>query len=139
MLVDPRSQKLGTGETQRLESCEHSPVMQGDACGMFLQSARTSRRPVRWTYIIQHKSPLASASHVNGENLDLKAQRAFVAGIDCDITGPELRYAREDPHCTMAKLIDVARKAEMHYKLKRFDPTREKETPTQLNITSSDV
>eukprot|EP00919_Chromeraceae_sp_WS-2016_P081281 GHVR01192022.1.p2 GENE.GHVR01192022.1~~GHVR01192022.1.p2 ORF type:complete len:188 (+),score=12.32 GHVR01192022.1:477-1040(+) len=76
---------------------------------------------------------LASASHVIGENLDVKAQRAFVAGINCDITGPELRYAREDPYCTMDKLLEVARNAEMHYRLKRIDPLRVKETPTKVD------
>eukprot|EP00918_Siedleckia_nematoides_P037248 GHVU01080806.1.p1 GENE.GHVU01080806.1~~GHVU01080806.1.p1 ORF type:complete len:344 (-),score=16.26 GHVU01080806.1:215-1246(-) len=48
----------GVGETQRLESYEQSPEMQGEACEMLptLQSARTSRGPDRWTYIVQHTS-----------------------------------------------------------------------------------
>eukprot|EP00918_Siedleckia_nematoides_P035666 GHVU01077451.1.p1 GENE.GHVU01077451.1~~GHVU01077451.1.p1 ORF type:complete len:214 (+),score=8.83 GHVU01077451.1:142-783(+) len=34
----------------------------------------------------------------------------------------------------MEKLIEVARKAEMHYRLRRIDPIREKETPIKLDI-----
>eukprot|EP00919_Chromeraceae_sp_WS-2016_P081284 GHVR01192026.1.p1 GENE.GHVR01192026.1~~GHVR01192026.1.p1 ORF type:complete len:152 (+),score=8.18 GHVR01192026.1:209-664(+) len=76
---------------------------------------------------------LASAATVVGENLDLKAQRAFIAGINCKTTGPKLRYARQKPDCTMEKLLEVARNAEMHYQLKRIDPTSVKETPTTVD------
>eukprot|EP00920_Eleutheroschizon_duboscqi_P030020 GHVT01072838.1.p1 GENE.GHVT01072838.1~~GHVT01072838.1.p1 ORF type:complete len:124 (+),score=7.57 GHVT01072838.1:31-372(+) len=67
---------------------------------------------------------LASAATVGGENLDLKAQRAFVAGINCTITAPKLRYARyDDGGCTMERLLEVAEQPEIHYQLKRVDPT----------------
>eukprot|EP00918_Siedleckia_nematoides_P081327 GHVU01178369.1.p1 GENE.GHVU01178369.1~~GHVU01178369.1.p1 ORF type:complete len:182 (-),score=15.01 GHVU01178369.1:184-675(-) len=78
---------------------------------------------------------LASASHVVGENLDLKAQRAFIAGINCEITGPMLRYESQKPDCTMERLLEVARNAEMYHKLIRIDPVMErvKDTPTTVD------
>eukprot|EP00919_Chromeraceae_sp_WS-2016_P022799 GHVR01054131.1.p1 GENE.GHVR01054131.1~~GHVR01054131.1.p1 ORF type:complete len:114 (-),score=18.34 GHVR01054131.1:13-354(-) len=57
---------------------------------------------------------LASAATVGGENLDLKAQRAFVAGINCTITAPKLWYARyDDGGCTMERLLEVAEQASL--------------------------
>eukprot|EP00920_Eleutheroschizon_duboscqi_P005043 GHVT01011700.1.p1 GENE.GHVT01011700.1~~GHVT01011700.1.p1 ORF type:complete len:202 (-),score=10.81 GHVT01011700.1:3-518(-) len=77
---------------------------------------------------------LASAATVKGENLDLKAQRAFVAGINCKVTAPKLRYARYDEECTMERLLEVAEQngpaTEIHYQLWRVDPTDTKVTPT---------
>eukprot|EP00919_Chromeraceae_sp_WS-2016_P081279 GHVR01192014.1.p1 GENE.GHVR01192014.1~~GHVR01192014.1.p1 ORF type:complete len:178 (+),score=15.19 GHVR01192014.1:477-1010(+) len=78
---------------------------------------------------------LASASHVVGENLDLKAQRAFIAGINCGTTGPMLRYESQKPDCTMERLLEVVRNAEMNHKLIRINPVKErvKETPTTVD------
>ena len=76
---------------------------------------------------------LASAATIDGENLDLKAQRAFIAGINCKITCPRLRYAREEADCTMKRLLEVAELAEVHYGLKRVDPTDTKSTPTRAD------
>jgi hypothetical protein len=40
---------------------------------------------------------LATAAEVAGEDIDLKAQRALVKGINCEVTGPKLRKALEKP------------------------------------------
>eukprot|EP00920_Eleutheroschizon_duboscqi_P032098 GHVT01077418.1.p1 GENE.GHVT01077418.1~~GHVT01077418.1.p1 ORF type:complete len:187 (+),score=4.57 GHVT01077418.1:415-975(+) len=79
---------------------------------------------------------LASAATVQGENLVLKAQRAFVAGINCWVMAPKLRYARHDTECTMEKFLEVAEQAEVHYQLKREDPTDNKVAPTKVVGTS---
>jgi hypothetical protein len=42
---------------------------------------------------------LATAAAVPGEDIDLKAQRAFAKGINCEVTGPKLRKALEKPDC----------------------------------------
>ena len=58
---------------------------------------------------------LASAANIKGENLDLKEQRAFIAGINCKVTAPKLRYARGETGCTMEHLLETAELAEVHY------------------------
>jgi hypothetical protein len=56
---------------------------------------------------------LATAAAVSGEDIDLKAQRALVKGINCDITGPKLWKAQEKPGCTFAELGKTAELTEI--------------------------
>ena len=74
---------------------------------------------------------LATDAAVEGEDVDLKAQRAFVAGINCEVTAPKLRHARGKlgPECTIERLLLVAERTEVNYQLCRMDPTDTKTTP----------
>ena len=72
---------------------------------------------------------LAAAATVEGERIDLKAQRAFVSGINCPVTAPRLRKARMKLGCTMESLLKLAEQTECHYQLKRVDPTDTRSTP----------
>jgi hypothetical protein len=69
---------------------------------------------------------LATAAVVSGEDIDLKAQRALVKGINCEVTGPKLRKAQEKPGCTFAELVKTAELTESRYLLKRDDPVMTK-------------
>ena len=74
---------------------------------------------------------LASAATVEGKRLDLKAQRAFVGGINCSVTAPHLRKARMKKDCTMESLLRLAEQIECHYQLKRVDPTDNQTAPEE--------
>jgi hypothetical protein len=69
---------------------------------------------------------LATAAAVPGEDIDLKAQRALVKGINCEVTGPKLRKVQERPGCTFAELVKTAELTESRYLLKRDDPVMTK-------------
>jgi hypothetical protein len=69
---------------------------------------------------------LATAAAVAGEDIDLKAQRALVKGINCEVTGPKLRKAQEKPGCTFAELVKVAELTESRNLLRRDDPVMTK-------------
>jgi hypothetical protein len=69
---------------------------------------------------------LATAAAVSGEDIDLKAQRALVKGINREVTGPKLRKAQEKPGCTFAELVKTAELTESRYLLKQDDPVMTK-------------
>jgi hypothetical protein len=69
---------------------------------------------------------LATAAAVAGEDIDLKAQRALVKEINCEVTGPKLRKAQEKPGCTFAELVKVAELTESRNLLCRDDPVMTK-------------
>lgn len=66
---------------------------------------------------------MSTAAAVQGKNVDLKVQRTFISGIYYKITGPKLCYARLDTDCMIDKLLEVAKQAEIHYQLRRINPT----------------
>jgi hypothetical protein len=65
---------------------------------------------------------LATAAAVPGEDIDLKVQRVFAKGINCEVTGPKLRKALKKPDCTFSRLVKVAELTESRNLLKREDP-----------------
>jgi hypothetical protein len=52
----------------------------------------------------------------------MKAIHSFVKGYNCSITEPKLWGALERSDCTLTRLVSIAEKCEVHYKLKRDDP-----------------
>jgi hypothetical protein len=69
---------------------------------------------------------LATAAAVAGADIDLKAQRALVKGINCEVTGPKLRKPQEKAGCTFLELIKVAELTESRNLLRRDDPVMTK-------------
>jgi hypothetical protein len=82
--------------------------------------------------VARARLPLCEESH--GEDIDLKAQRALVKGINCDVTGPKLRKAQEKPGCTFAELVKMAEPTESRYLLKRDDPVMTKYISDILDV-----
>jgi hypothetical protein len=79
---------------------------------------------------------LAIAAIVPGEDIDLKAQRAFVKGINCEVTGPKLRKTLEKLDCTFVSLVKVAELMESRNLLKWEDPVMTKYITDVCQVTA---
>jgi hypothetical protein len=73
---------------------------------------------------------LATAAALPGEDVDMKAMRSFVKG---SITEPKLWGALERSDCTLTRLVTIAEKCEVRYKLKRDDPVADRQPKMHMS------
>ena len=76
---------------------------------------------------------LATAAALPGEDIDMKAMRSFVKGYNCSITEPKLWGALERSDCTLTRLVSIAEKCEVRYKLKRDDPVADRQPKMHMS------
>jgi hypothetical protein len=81
---------------------------------------------------------LATAAALPGEDIDMKAMRSFVKGYNCLITEPKLWGALERSDCTrrgctLSRLVSIAEKCEVRYKLKRDDPVADRQPKMHMS------
>jgi hypothetical protein len=76
---------------------------------------------------------LATAAALLGEDIDMKAMRSFVKGYNCSITEPKLWGALERSDCTFSRLVSIAEKCEVRYKLKRDDPVADRQPKMHMS------
>jgi hypothetical protein len=76
---------------------------------------------------------LAIAAALPGEDIDMKTMRSFVKGYNCSITEPKLWGALERSDCTLTRLVTIAEKCEVRYKLKRDDPVADRQPKMHMS------
>jgi hypothetical protein len=76
---------------------------------------------------------LATATAHPGKDIDMKAMRSFVKGYNCSITEPKLWGALERSDCTLSRLVSIAEKCEVRYKLKRDDPVADRQPKMHMS------
>jgi hypothetical protein len=126
-------EKRGLAEASLTETMKHLDRLYGikittNSVMAEAQLDKTVRGPRelahRYSRIVE---VLATAAALPGEDIDMKAMRSFVKGYNCSITESKLWGALKCSDCTLTRLVGIAEKCEVRYKLKQDDPVADRQ------------